>query len=322
MVEPNQGPGTYVKLRDNLDELEVAIGRSSAATGIPIRQVRKDYWLTEILRACAAAADERGAILIFKGGTSLSKVYELIKRFSEDIDLLLVAPGTKGAVHSTMKEIVAAVESAIGLEGELEVETANKGVYRAVYFKFPNAEAGDKGVKLEIGCRGGALPNELRPIYSLAARAVSHENPDGYQESATFLVPVLSPARTLIEKLVILHEADSRAEPGRSDRVRRTVRHYYDIYQLLGSQLVLDELAAYGAGVLAREVCQHSTALGMRAVPYPSGGLASSKAFDLSRATAQRAAYVPEVRDLLWPGVTSPEFEECLARILENRDVL
>src|SRR5689334_23546036 len=53
--------------------------------------VRKDYWVTRVLRALALDEAHRG-LLLFKGGTSLSKGWRLINRFSEDVDLLLTGP--------------------------------------------------------------------------------------------------------------------------------------------------------------------------------------------------------------------------------------
>ena len=62
--------------------IELATERS----GVPHLQAEKDFWLTEVLRGTAAAAAEVGIQVVFKGGTSLSKAYGLIERFSEDVD--------------------------------------------------------------------------------------------------------------------------------------------------------------------------------------------------------------------------------------------
>ncbi len=58
-----------MRLRDDPDELEGAITIAAEQTGIPASQIRKDYWLTEILRACVAeVASHKGSHLVFKGG--------------------------------------------------------------------------------------------------------------------------------------------------------------------------------------------------------------------------------------------------------------
>jgi hypothetical protein len=68
---------------EDFDDLVIA---TAAATDIPEPLVEKDYWITEILRS---AVGRLGPAVLFKGGTSLSKGWKLIRRFSEDVDLLV-----------------------------------------------------------------------------------------------------------------------------------------------------------------------------------------------------------------------------------------
>lgn len=58
--------------------------------------VEKDFWVTEVLRGIARCSADTGVSAVFKGGTSLSKAFGLIRRFSEDVDVIVIAPG-----HST-----------------------------------------------------------------------------------------------------------------------------------------------------------------------------------------------------------------------------
>ncbi len=92
-----------MRLRDDLDLLDAAVSRASEQTRIPVQQIRKDFWLTEALRAAVGQANAHGARVVFKGGTSLSKVFRVIERFSEDVDLLVIAAGSKTAINTTMK---------------------------------------------------------------------------------------------------------------------------------------------------------------------------------------------------------------------------
>ena len=66
---------------DRVDALEVAAARS----GLPAHLLEKDIWVVWTLAAIYNAPS--ATPLTFKGGTSLSKVYQVIDRFSEDIDL-------------------------------------------------------------------------------------------------------------------------------------------------------------------------------------------------------------------------------------------
>jgi len=93
--------------RDFRDLLLIVGERSGAGAAI----VEKDYWVTEALRVISR---EFGDGVVFKGGTSLSKGWHLISRFSEDIDLLIrTSDGeSHGQRDRYMKEIDEAVERA------------------------------------------------------------------------------------------------------------------------------------------------------------------------------------------------------------------
>ena len=75
-------PATFEALRD----------QAAASLGVDPGLVEKDYWATEVLRVAVSSAAD--AVPVFKGGTSLSKAYRIIERFSEDIDLLIVTDAT------------------------------------------------------------------------------------------------------------------------------------------------------------------------------------------------------------------------------------
>ncbi len=73
-----------LETRERADIIEAA----SSEMGIPKAIIEKDFWVCWILKKifqCEQIADS----IMFKGGTSLSKVFHIIKRFSEDIDLIL-----------------------------------------------------------------------------------------------------------------------------------------------------------------------------------------------------------------------------------------
>lgn len=77
-----------------------------------------------------------------------------------------------------------------------------------------------------------------------------------------------------------------------------------------------------GAGVLAREVCQHSKAIGLPDVAYPKGGFSTSAAFASVSNHEQRKAYDATLVQLLWPSAVLPTFTACLERICEYADIL
>ncbi len=312
-----------MRLREHLDLLDAAITRASEQTAIPIQQIRKDFWLTEALRGAVEHANSHGARVVFKGGTSLSKVFRLIERFSEDVDLLVVAPGSKAAINTTMKGIISAAEQRIGVRGTLDLKTVDAGVFREVRILYPDCLPPDAGLLLEIGARGGAIPNAEHDVTSIVAPLAAEMLGEKVEEATPFAVHVLAPSRTVVEKLVIVHEAHQRTHgPSREQRIAKTARHYYDIWCLLGDPTVRAEIGDHGAAVLAREVCQHSKAIGLPAVTYPPGGFAASAAFDPKSTADQRKAYTTNVPQLLWPTATMPTFAECIERVAEHRSLL
>ena len=187
------------------------VTRVTEATGIPPAHLEKDFWVTEVLRGASNASETTGCSVIFKGGTSLSKAHRITRRFSEDIDLVVVLPeGGKGAKDSTLKTFVAAAESTTGVEGTVDPCSATKGVKRTATFAYPTTHRSGlkSGVLMELGTRGGALPCRRLPIRSLIAEhAETVDLPIDFEEAAPASLLVLEPVRTLVEKLILLHHA-------------------------------------------------------------------------------------------------------------------
>ena len=106
--------------------------RSLTEQGIPASHIEKDSWVTEVLRGAATMATARNLEIVFKGGTSLSKAFGLVERFSEDIDLLVVIPGSlgTGAADSKLKALVGGAATATGLTAETVANATSKGVKR------------------------------------------------------------------------------------------------------------------------------------------------------------------------------------------------
>lgn len=310
------------------DPLALADWSSAVATltGIPLEHVVKDFWITESLRVMAATASENGVHLVFKGGTSLSKGYQLISRFSEDIDLLCLAEGGETAVHSEMRRLHEAVAGQLGVEPLVDSKKSMKGEFRPAEYAYPGQvllEGAVPGtIRVELSTWGGSIPSEVKTLRSLIAEHAGAAGLDGaYEENEAFKITVLRPERTMVEKLVVLHDAASGKDERRQ---RKTARHYYDLWCLLGKTGVRDSLAAQGTISLANEVYKHNTASKSRATQRrPAGGFATSSAFTGIGPAASRDEYTRRVVGrLLWPGHPQPTFDECLARVLENASIL
>jgi Nucleotidyl transferase AbiEii toxin, Type IV TA system len=287
----------------------------AARTGIPLSHIEKDFWVTEVLRGVVGAANAGGIEIVFKGGTSLSKAFSLIERFSEDVDVLAILPAAlgKGARDTILKSLVNGAATATGLAPVAVPSATSTGLKRGARFHYTeqsNTFGLTAGVFLEIGSRGGAMPASVMPIVSILARDAATEL-NGFAETEPVLVRVLDPCRTLVEKLVLLHTAHTADD---SHDAIRGARHYYDVYQLLQHPKVLTDLETVGIETLSRDVCTYSTAAGLEANVRPTGGFANSPAFtnsahlDVARDRYEQAV----LQQLLWPNANRPSFDDCL----------
>ena len=84
-----------MKLHENEEDFKNAILATSSALKIRDIFVEKDYWVTYILKELSKSSHM--SEVVFKGGTSLSKAYDLVHRFSEDVDLVIL--GKEGQVR-------------------------------------------------------------------------------------------------------------------------------------------------------------------------------------------------------------------------------
>jgi len=191
--------------------------------------------------------------LVFKGGTSLSKAWKLINRFSEDIDLAIdkeFFEGYKGDISKTQIGRLRKVagEYATGTFFEKLKEKFRKKGYTDLEFKVIEAEDSDQDsrvleiyypniipseseyilprVQIEISCRSLREPFTVRAFGSLVDEFFAGRD---FAEPL-FEVPTVNPERTFLEKLFLLHEEFHRQAD--KMRVDRLSRHLYDIYQL------------------------------------------------------------------------------------------
>ncbi|MGQ0680405.1 MAG: nucleotidyl transferase AbiEii/AbiGii toxin family protein [Actinomycetota bacterium] len=305
--------------------IEAAAGRLN----ISATAVEKDYWVSQVLRALAWRFHND---FVFKGGTSLSKAYRIIQRFSEDVDLL-VLPGGRGrnATDTLMKQMGSFAAEQLG--GPLNSGPAERGIHRSYRIGYPPIHPAtnlfETSVLLEMGVRGGIHPCDQRMISSLLGDELTGAGVDlmGYSDLAPFSVLVLHPGRTLIEKLVLVNAeaerlaADDRAAPGRN-----IGRHFYDIHELLDNidvqQLLSDgqEAARIVSDVQAISA-QH---FGIVAQMRPAGGFADSLAFDSATTVSGRLreAYESTMPELYFGSDALPRWDAICTRVTASRSQL
>jgi len=198
---------------------------------LPPDAVEKDYYVVRALRALQNQLPGR---FLFKGGTSLSKGWGLIDRFSEDIDLLFRREHggeqvTKNGMDRLLKEAQTTVENTPAFT--LKESNSSKGLRRASSFTYPRqyrsiAPIGDT-VLLEMGCRGGTQPSQHRTIRAFVTAYLEKRGQTDIADDLTaFEVECLDVTRTFVEKLFAVTASFAK------DRSAGRTRHYYDLYRL------------------------------------------------------------------------------------------
>jgi predicted nucleotidyltransferase component of viral defense system len=224
-------------------------------TKVPMPEVaiEKDWWVTQTLRLIFSM--DCAPHLVFKGGTSLSKAWSLIDRFSEDIDLALDrsylgfgAEMTPSKVkklrrasfvyisESFFPQLVSTFAQA-GIEGlniQLgEIRDPDQDPL-IIEIYYPSIAQTNRYVQprvlVEIGSRSLREPFTLRSICSIIG-----ENFKGQSFADKPIdIPTVNPERTFLEKIFLLHEEFQK--PVEKIRVDRLSRHLYDIEKLMDTE--------------------------------------------------------------------------------------
>lgn len=242
----------------NLDDnaRRITLNQASLNSEITSKAIEKDWWVTLVLKMLFTS--KYAAYFAFKGGTSLSKGWGIIDRFSEDIDIALNSEAfgmpykdkpSKTYVEQLRREgcLFTSHEIATELQTQfenlqipvelfsIEVEAISKDMPdtdpQTIYVNYqslfdPNPYLPDR-VKIEFSVRSKNEPNESRSMQTL----LNKNFPNNIYSEETFEVTTIQPSRTFIEKILLLHEEYNRADEHKM-RTYRMSRHYYDLYRI------------------------------------------------------------------------------------------
>lgn len=187
----------------------------AAAQHLKLRPVfvEKDYWVTYILRNLGLS--KYADTVIFKGGTSLSKAYQCIDRFSEDIDLAILSPRnyTGNQLKNLLKEVTESITQHLQIiEGHREEK--KMGRMRATVYAYDKVidstdfDVLKDYVLIEINCFADPVPYNPIPIYSYIAQFFAQTGNEQLIEQYSLeptLINVLSLERTYFEKVLSLN---------------------------------------------------------------------------------------------------------------------
>lgn len=238
---------------------------AASKLGTPVGNIEKDFWVCWTLNALYHRLPAGGPRLLFKGGTSLSKSYDLIHRFSEDIDITVFRDDLGQAVsveellqlskkkrRTKLDEIRDACRAYITgplretLSKLLAEDTSGAGRMeiagddpdgQTLLVWYPSAEPRDnayvtQAVRIESGAKSALDPNRLTVVRPYVAGEIPK------LELAVPNITTIEPGRTFWDKIVITHGLRRWYERRRELRKegQRVSRHYYDLHCLMGTK--------------------------------------------------------------------------------------
>lgn len=245
--------------------------QAAARLNLTPQILEKDFWVCWTLNELFNHP-EVGPHLTFKGGTSLSKVFKVIERFSEDIDVTINREHlgfggdndpenakTKTQLGKRLKGLKAACAAYVGgklteqLKETFERSLLAPGSFilkpdpadkdkQSLLFQYPSCWDSDvaayihPAVKLEFGARSDTWPNQPGTVTPYVA-----EQFPAFFGTPSCTVQALAVERTFLEKACLLHEENFR--PGSEPIKPRMSRHYFDLYRLINSGVAVRAIA-------------------------------------------------------------------------------
>lgn len=250
---------------DSLEELRIIVTNVASTLGLSEAVIEKDYWVTFVLDYLFNSS-EWNKYLTFKGGTSLSKCFNLIERFSEDIDLILdwkvlgykenepyeersnrgqekynkeLNEATEDFLaNKFLPKIKLDFENHLDFEFSFSIDVLDK---QTILFEYPRIFTSNylsQSIRLEIGALASKIPAKEITIQPL----ISEVYPKLFQNKVN--IKSITAERTFLEKLTILHHEAHRPET--SKLPLRYARHYYDVYKMYDTEIKKTAINDYG----------------------------------------------------------------------------
>lgn len=252
----------------NKGERRTVIEQAAIRCGVVSQAIEKDWWVTLTLKAIFQTAF--APQLLFKGGTSLSKCWKLIERFSEDIDLAVdrdflnfggeltrnkikklkrkacnfTSTALKSAIEEQLKHLNIPSESFnIAVDEVLETQPDKdpQTLYLQYETLFEPVEYLPNVVKIEVSAL--SLKD---PFGECSVQSMLHEYfPNEQYAEESFLVRAIEPRRTFLEKAFLLHEELARPDKLKMDRKSRHLSDLAGIMDTEHGHAALNDLDLY-----------------------------------------------------------------------------
>lgn len=228
------------------EEKMVMLQQTAEAKNIVEQAVEKDWWVSSILMALSKTSWAK--FLQFKGGTSLSKSWGLINRFSEDMDLSIsrsffnLPEGTAQQRTKIRREAYHYIEKILIEELAKELDSAGIRDYE-IKLTTSNSSAMVATVEVRYKSVLATVLDYVLPVVKIEFSAMSLDEPYWEREIISLIHSVYSdidndikctfksvlPERTFFEKIFLLHEEYQKDNP----RTERMSRHLYDLEKMM-----------------------------------------------------------------------------------------
>lgn len=225
-------------LHKDREQFKAVLNAVSNELGVPVTIVEKDYYVTMILKQLAIKAPG----CVFKGGTSLSKCYHAINRFSEDIDITFSDKLSQGERQKLKNQIIAGISEYLDLTIIDWDNTRSRRDYNCYTFKYSPIEGYVpesliEGVKMEMVLGSISFPTVEMEVDSYIYQVLKVDNMDFIREYELepFIMTLQSIERTFIDKVFALCDYYIKGD------VNKHSRHIYDLYKLL-PQITFDDI--------------------------------------------------------------------------------
>ncbi|MBQ7796338.1 MAG: nucleotidyl transferase AbiEii/AbiGii toxin family protein [Lachnospiraceae bacterium] len=249
-------------LHNNRSLFEEIIEATAEKFGLSPAMIEKDYYVTMILKEL----NQRCENVVFKGGTSLSKCYKIINRFSEDIDITFSEHIGESRRKKLKYEVLGGLSKDLGMPIENWDRIRSKKNYNCYMFSYESVFSLDETlpteIKLETALASYAFPTETKEVDSYVYQFLVGRDTNLIEQYGmeVFKMKVQSLERTFVDKVFALCDYYLQ------DKSLRYSRHLYDIHKLnphIEKNASLRELV--------REVRRHRQ--GMRICPSAERGV-------------------------------------------------
>lgn len=228
-----------MNLHSDRDAFKEIVALAAEQFGYEQSHVEKDYWVSKILKDISES--EYAVTTYFKGGTSLSKGYGLIERFSEDLDLFVFTGDRSASKQSekTLNRKLAKYIAETNRDMYQEGSSETGGNYRKLYFSYDNVFKG-VGLKehLEVEIKSCDLPDKsemfypsdkrvIKPIVTCFLESIGQDGLIGSYGLGSFETMCINPRKTICDKISRLVKLSYN-----EDYAALLAKHIRDVYDL------------------------------------------------------------------------------------------